>query len=194
MYRDFFREYPWAISVPLWVQWLILNFTGVGSWIGPTVFSNLLAGPSGGGNIIFPVTWTSAVISFILIFIFLIKRTSFLNSVMIASACQFGAAFLFEFIFSFIALMIHGHQILEGNPYYIVLGVSWLIMPICGIGFWSTNRYVYSSIVLFVSGFIVWILIGFPILSGYPSLILNYITKIASFSIITSLFINDSKK
>ncbi|MFC1506508.1 hypothetical protein ACFLQ6_05485 [Thermoproteota archaeon] len=189
MSKDFFRKHPWSLYIPLWIQWLILNFTGPGSWIGPSVFSALLAGPTAGSNIIFPVTWTSALISFIIIFILLIKHTSLINSIAIASACQFGAAFLFEFVFSLIALTIHGHQILEGNPYYIILGISWLIMPICGIGFWSVNRYLYLSIAIFILGFIIWILIGFPILSGYPSIILNYLTKIASFSIISSLFI-----
>lgn len=174
--------------MPLWIQWLILNFSGPGSWIGPTVLKQLLGGPTTDLNIIFPITWVSAVFSFFIILLLLFKRTSKLNSFMIASACPFGAAFLFEFIFSIIALIVHGHPILQSNPYGIVLGVSWLIMPICGIGFWSRNRILYGSIIVFIVGFVVWILIGFPILLGFSSLILNYITKIASFSIVTSLF------
>lgn len=175
--------------MPLWMQWLILNFLGSGSWIGPTVFTQLIGGPTTDLNIIFPVTWVSAVFSFLIILLLLSKRTCILNSFMIASACPFGAAFLFEFIFSIVAMMIHGDPILQGNPYYMVLGVSWLIMPISGIGFWSRNRILYGSIVVFIVGFVIWIIIGFPILSGFSSLLLNYITKIASFSIITSLFI-----
>jgi len=174
--------------VPLWIQWLILNFSGSGSWIGPTVLKSLFGGPTTDLNIIFPITWVSAVFSFFIILLLLFKRTSKFNSFMIASACPFGAAFLFEFIFSIITLIVHGHPILQGNPYYIVLGVSWLIMPICGIGFWSRNRILYGSIMIFIVGFVIWILIGFPILLGFSSLILNYITKIASFSIVTSLF------
>ena len=177
------------------MQWLILNFTGQGSWIGSSVLKQLLAGPTTDLNIIFPITWISAVSSFFILLLLLFKRTSKLNSFMIASACPFGAAFLFEFIFSIIALTVHGHPILQGNPYYIVLGVSWLVMPISGIGFWSRNRVIYISIIIFILGFVIWILIIFPILSGFSSLILNYITKIASFSIITSLFIfQDLKK
>ena len=171
------------------MQWLILNFTGQGSWIGLTVLKQLFGGPTTDLNIIFPITWVSAVFSFFIIFLLLFKRTSLLNSFMIASACPFGAAFLFEFIFSIIAIMIHGHPILQCNPCNIVLGVSWLIMSISGIGFWSRNRILYGSIIIFIVGFVTWILIGFPILSGFSSLLLNYITKIASFSIITSLFI-----
>ncbi|MCK5627163.1 hypothetical protein KAI23_04290 [Candidatus Bathyarchaeota archaeon] len=171
------------------MQWLILNFAGPGSWIGPTVLKQLLSGPTTDLNIIFPITWVSAVFSFFVILLLLFKRTSVLNSFMIASVCPFGAAFLFEFIFSIVAMMVHGHPILHGNPYYMVLGVSWLIMPISGIGFWSRNRILSGSIVVFIVGFIIWIIIGFPILSGFSSLLLNYITKIASFSIITSLFI-----
>jgi hypothetical protein len=174
--------------MPLWIQWLILNFSGPGSWIGPTVLKQLLGGPTNNLNIIFPITCVSAVFSFFIILLLLFKRTSKLNSFMIASACPFGAAFLFEFIFSIISLIVHGHPVLQGNPYYIVLGVSWLIMPVCGIGFWSRNRILYGSIIFFILGFVVWILIGFPILLGFSSLILNYITKIASFSIVTSLF------
>jgi hypothetical protein len=175
--------------MPLWMQWLILNFMGLGSWIGPTVLKQLLGGPTTDLNIIFPITWVSAVYFFFMIFLLLFKRTSVFNSFMIASACPFGAAFLFEFIFGIVAMMVHGYPILQGNPYYIVLGVSWLIMSISGIGFWSRNRILYGSIIIFIIGFVIWILIGFPILSGSSSLILNYITKIASFSIITSLFI-----
>jgi len=171
------------------MQWVILNFLGSGSWIGPTVLKQLLVGPTTDLNVIFPVTWASAVFSFLIILFLLSKRTSILNSFMIASACPFGAAFLFEFIFSIVAMMVHGHPILQGDPYYIVLGVSWLIMPISGIGFWSRNRILYGSIVVFIIGFLIWIMVGFPILSGFSSLLLNYITKIASFSIITSLFI-----
>ena len=171
------------------MQWLILNFAGPGFWIGPTVLKQLLGGPTTDLNIIFPITWVSAVFSFFIIFLLLFKRTSLLNSFMIASACPFGAAFLFEFIFSIIALIVHGHPILYGNPYYFFVGVSWLIMPISGIGFWSRNKILYSSIIVFIVGFVIWIMIGFPILSGFSSLLLNYITKIASFSIITSLFI-----
>jgi NADH:ubiquinone oxidoreductase subunit 6 (subunit J) len=88
---------------------------------------------------------------------------------MIALACPFGAAFLFEFIFSILALVIHEHPILQGNPYYVVLGISWLIMPISGIGFWSRNEILDGSIMIFIVGFVIWVLIGFPILSGFKS-------------------------
>jgi hypothetical protein len=171
------------------MQWLILNFTGPGSWIGPTVLKQLLGGPTTDLNMIFPITWVSAVISFFIILMLLFKRTSKLNSLMVASACPFGADFLFGFILSIIALIIHGHPILQGNPYYIIQGISWLIMPISGIGFWLRNRILDVSIIVFIIGFVVWVMIEFPILSGFSSILLNYITKIASFSIITSLFI-----
>jgi hypothetical protein len=184
------QRYPWIAYIPLWTLWIVLNFTGPGAWIGPTVITQLFSGPTTDLNIIFPITWISAVVSFISIIYFLRNRTSFSNSLAISGASQLGAAFLFEFIFSIIALCIHGHSILEGNPFYIIIGISWLIMLICGIGFWSWNRHLQVSIGLFVLGFFIWSVIGFPILKGVDSIALNYLTKIASFYIITSLYIS----
>ena len=184
-----FQRCPWIIYIPLWTLWIVLNFTGPGSWIGPTVINQLISGPTTDLNVIFPITWISAVVSFISIIYFLRNRTQLFNSIAISAASQLGAAFLFEFVFSIIALYIHGHPILEGNPYYIGIGLSWLIMLICGIGFWSLNQHLKASIGLFVMGFFVWSAIGFPILEGVESIVLNYLTKIASFYVITSLYI-----
>lgn len=185
---------PWIIYIPLWAQWIILNFTGPGSWIGPTVLKQLLSGPKTELNIIFPITWISAVTSFIIIIIQLKKHISLINSISISAASQFGAAFLFEFIFSLIAFQQYGHPILQDNPYYILIGLSWLIMPLTGIIYWSRNKFLYASLFVFIIGFVIWFFIGFPILGGIISLLLNYITKIAAFCIITSLFLKKNKK
>ena len=176
------------LYIPLWAQWTILNFTGSCAWIGPTVIKQLLQGPRTDLNIIFPVTWISAVTSFIIIFILLTRRTSVLDSLLIAAATQFGTAFLFEFVFSIVALYRYGYPVLEGNPYYLIAGFSWLVMLLCGIGYWSLNNIFYASAGIFVFGFALWIWIGFPILEGSPSIVLNYFTKIAAFSIVTSLY------
>lgn len=186
--RSFFKAYPCFVFIPLWLIWLGCNFIGPGAWIGPTMLKQLLSGPRSDLNIIFPVTWISAVSSFILITFFLKRETSIFNVIPIAAASQFGSAFLFEFVFSFIALYRYGHPILEGNSCYIFIGFVWLIMPLSGIVFWSKNKFVFISIGVFSFGFLIWILIGFPILEGILSLILNYITKIASFATVSSLY------
>jgi hypothetical protein len=116
-----------------------------------------------------------------------------LNAVIIAAASQFGAAFLFEFIFSLLALFHHGHPILQGNPYYILLGISWLSMTLTGVGFWSRNRYLFVSLGILAVGFLIWSLIGFPILVGVLSLALNYLTKIATFSTVTCLYLRQDR-
>ena len=179
---------PWLVYGPLWIQWAILNFAGKGAWIGPTVLSQLVSGPQTDLNPIFPVTWTSAVISFITIIILLSKRTSFLNAFFISAGSQFGSSFLFEFVFSIVALIRYGHPILYGDYYYLVVGASWLVMILCGLGYWSRNRFFYASILAFTCGFLAWILIGFPILAGMLSVILNSVTKVAAFAIVTSLY------
>jgi len=185
------RKDPWIIYVPLWSLWLILNFTGVGAWIGPTTLTQLLSGPFRTDlNPIFPVTWTSAIASFLFTFSMLVRKTSAFNAFSISAACQFGAASLFESIFGVIAFLVHGHPVFRGNPYYALMDISWLIMPLCGVGYWSRNRFLYAPIGVFVSGFVLWALIGFPILSGTLSLFLNYVTKIAAFCMITSLFLD----
>ena len=190
--RQLLRESPWIIYIPLWVQWTVINFTGQGSWIGPTVLRQLFSGPTTDLNVIFPVTWTCALISFLLIFFMLIKKTSLLNSLAISSASQFGAAFLFEIAFSLIAKYKFGEQVLPlANTDYVIASLSWLIMTLCGIGFWAKNRLLYIFILIFITGFLVWGIIGFPILSGFPSLFLNYITKISAFCIVTSLFVSE---
>ena len=71
---------------------------------------------------------------------------------------------------------------------YLLVGTSWLVMILCGMGYWSPNRFFYVSILVFTGGFLFWILIGFPILAGVPSLVLNYVTKVAAFSAVTSLY------
>ena len=187
--KKLLRGYPFLLYIPLWMLWIFFNFTGSGAWIGSTVLKQLISGPTAELNIIFPITWMSAIVSFLITIFFLKRRTALVNSLLISGASQFGAAFLFEFVFSIIAFYMHGHPILQGNTFYCFIGFIWLIMPICGIGFWSCNNYLLFSIGFFVFGFLVWILIGFPILSDFPSLILNYVTKIASFAIITSLYI-----
>ena len=179
---------PWVVYGPLWIQWMVLNFAGKGAWIGPTVLRQLFAGPRTELNLIFPVTWTSAVISFIVTILLLSRRTSFLNLFFISAGSQFGASFLFEFVFSIIALVRCGHPILYGDYYYLLVGTSWLVMILCGMGYWSPNRFFYVSILVFTGGFFFWILIGFPILAGVPSLVLNYVTKVAAFSAVTSLY------
>jgi len=189
--RSLLEKSPWVLYVPLWLQWTVLNFTGPAAWIGPTVMKQLLSGPRVDVNVIFPVTWASALASFVIIFLSLRRRTSFLHALSVASASQFGAAFLFEFVFSLAALIIHGHPILEGNAYHVIVGFSWLVMMFCGVGFWSRNRVLYVSTGVFVLGFILWMLIGFPILEGPLSLLLNYVTKIATFSIVTSIYMCD---
>jgi hypothetical protein len=190
--RDSFRKDPWLLYVPLWAQWTILNFAGPGAWIGPTVLTQLLQGPRTDVNVIFPVTWLSAVTSFAIISFLLPQRTSILNSLAVAAASQFGSAFLYEFVFSLIALLRYGHPILQGNTYYVIVGISWLAMLFGGIGYWTRNNVLYTSLVVFILGFLVWILIGFPILEGALSLFLNYLTKIAAFFITTSLYIPHS--
>jgi len=190
--RELFRRRPWLLYVPLWAQWATLNFTGPGAWIGPKVMAQLLQGPRTDVNVIFPVTWLSAVASFVIIAFLLAQRTSILNSLAVAVASQFGSAFLFEFVFSLIALLKHGHPILQGNAYYVIVGISWLAMLISGIGFWSRNSVLYVSLGVYFLGFLIWILIGFPILEGALSLFLNYVTKVAAFSITTSLYIQHS--
>ncbi len=188
--RQFIRINPWLIYAPLWIQWAILNFSGPGAWIGPTVLKQLLLGPRIDLNIIFPVTWTCAISSFIIIFFLLRNRTSLLNLLSISAASQFGAAFLFEFVFSVIARFLFGHHVLPlANKYYVIVGISWLSMSFCGIGFWSKNKFLLAFIGFFIVGFLIWILIGFPILKGIQSVFLNSITKIASFAIITSLYV-----
>jgi hypothetical protein len=107
----------------------------------------------------------------------------------ISAACQFGAASIFESVFGLIAFFKYGDPIFHGNLHYILNDISWLIMPLCGVGYWSRNRFLYTSAGVFVIGFIVWTLIGFPILSGFLSLCLNYITKISAFCIVTSLYL-----
>ena len=179
---------PWVVYGPLWIQWMVLNFAGKGAWVGPTVVRQLLAGPRTELNLIFPVTWTSAVISFIFTILLLSRRTSFLNSFFISAGSQFGASFLFEFVFSFVALVRYGHPILYGDCYYLLVGASWLVMILCGLGYWSPNRFFYVSILVFAGGFFVWMLIGFPILAGVPSLVLNCVTKVAAFAAVTSLY------
>jgi hypothetical protein len=179
---------PWVVYGPLWIQWVVLNFAGKGAWIGPTVLRQLFAGPRTELNLIFPVTWTCAVISFIVTILLLLGRTSFLNLFFISAGSQFGASFLFEFVFSIVALVRHGYPILYGDCYYLLVGASWLVMILCGLGYWSPNPFFYVSILVFTGGFFVWMLIGFPILAGLPSLVLNYVTKIAAFSVVTSLY------
>lgn len=190
--RQLLRESSWIIYIPLWAQWIVINFTGPSSWIGPTVLRQLFSGPTTDLNIIFPITWTCALISFLLIFFILIRKTSFFNSLAISSASQFGAVFLFEMIFNLIAKYMFGqHALPLSNTDYLIASLSWLIMSLCGIGFWKKNRFLYIFILIFITGFLVWAIIGFPILSGLPSLFLNYITKISAFCIITSLFIGE---
>jgi hypothetical protein len=187
-------EKPWIVYVPLWIQWIILNFAGPGAWIGPTVLRQLLSGPRTDVNIVFPVTWTSAVVSFLVIILLLRKRTSIFHAISISAASQFGAAFLFEFVFSIIAFVMYGHPVLQGNLYYVLAGISWLVMPLCGVGYWARNKVLWLSIGVFVVGFSLWILIGFPILNGATSIILNFITKLAAFSITTAVYVDTETK
>jgi hypothetical protein len=72
-------------------------------------------------------------------------------------------------------------------PYYIIAGFSQLIMVPSGIGYWLRNKALYVSLAVFLWGFIVWALIGFPILEGTMSIVTNCITKIAALSITTSV-------
>jgi hypothetical protein len=63
-------------------------------------------------------------------------------------------------------------------------------MPLCGVGYWARNKVLWLSIGVFVVGFSLWILIGFPILNGATSIILNFITKLAAFSITTAVYVD----
>ena len=71
---------------------------------------------------------------------------------------------------------------------YLLVGTSWFVMILCGLRYWSPNRFFYVSILVFAGGFLIWMLIGIPILAGVPSLLLNYVTKVAAFAAVASLY------
>jgi len=64
-------------------------------------------------------------------------------------------------------------------------------MSFSGLGFWTGNPVLYASLGVFVIGFFVWILIGFPILEGTLGVVLNSITKVTTFSITTAAYVKD---
>ena len=90
-------------------------------------------------------------------------------------------------------LMLPVRASLAMRPWVVYgpLCVQWMVpnFPIlCGLGYWSPNRFFYVSILVFAGGFLIWMLIGIPILAGVPSLLLNYVTKVAAFAAVTSLY------
>jgi len=141
-------------------------------------------------NIIFPLTWTSALFFFCFSFFAFRKLgCSVLRATILAFGLTFGAVSIFEDIYQNIGIFYGGHhqdwveQVINASAIFMVLPSAY---------YWKPSK---TSLVLFTSyigGWLLWASIGYPqIFSPHPeaAIALNSYLKVLTFVMLISLLL-----
>ena len=146
-----------------------------------------------GGSEVLPVTYTSALATF-LIATFLFKEETklpFLDSVIQAAGLAFAATALFEITYQLIGYYFYPSTINGAIwlPNY-VLNLSWFFLAVTSLQYWRLSNIFKLTASALVLSWGIWIAVGFPQLfenNAGLAFEANSITKILSFALMLSL-------
>lgn len=146
------------IFVPLVVQWVFVNeviYPAYGTFLYQLGTFQIASNP------VFPVTWASALILFVLTLIqFRFRyRVDYFRSIIYALGLALAATSLFEIIYQNVgAGQGVGNQSIAGQ----LINVSSMAMALASLRFWQPTRVVLLGLVLFLCGWLLWLSAGFP--------------------------------
>jgi hypothetical protein len=160
---------PWQdwLFIPLFVVWAIIN---IGLYPAYPAFIWRVGTFTSGAGVIFPFTWTSSLALFIYgIWLFHRRyRLDLVRTVAFALGLSFAATSLFEILYQNIGRGVGvGNQLLEGQ----LINLSAISLALGSLRFWRSSKPLLYSIILFLTGWILWMAAGYPqIFSSDPSL------------------------
>lgn len=146
-----------------------------------------------GGNLEFPITYASAVMTFVLAAYFFRSRTelSVIRAAILAVGLSFAATALFEVIYQILGYLYYP-SIVRGalSPANYVLNASWIFLAFTSTEYWKFTKRFTITAVAFVLSWLAWLGIGFPQLfqsNAMVALVANSITKVLSFALFLSI-------
>jgi len=152
-----------------------------------------------GGNLVFPVTYASALLTLAASACLFRKRNglSWISSLVLGSGLAAAGAGLFEIIWQGVGYVFYPTQITGGIwlANYVLNG-SWIFLSFGSIQYWKISRSFLATGIIFIAGWVGWIALGFPqvfMSGGLVALVMNSSQKILSFVLFLSLMIFRNK-
>lgn len=181
-YRDW-------LFVPLLIQWIVVNLVLYYPYLRFIFEVGIFQQKA---NVIFPYTWTSALLLFFYaLYIFLKKyKIDYVRTVLYSLSMPFVATSLFEIIWQNIGSGIH-----VGNQSVIteVINISSIALIVSVFKFWRIKRSFLILTILYLLIWIVWLSVGYPQINTSSHILFivsfsfNVGLKILSFILVGSL-------
>jgi hypothetical protein len=153
-----------------------------------------------GGNLIFPITYASALLTLGGGAYLFRKRMglSWMVSLLLGTGLATAGAGLFELTWQGVGYLFYPAQITGGVwlANYVLNG-SWIFLSFGSIRYWRVSRRFLMTGTGFVAGWIVWVALGFPQVfqsANILALIMNSSLKVGSFALFLCLVIFDKEK
>jgi hypothetical protein len=144
----------------------------------------------GRANIIFPLTWTSALFLFCFsIFAFHKLGCSVLKATFLAFGLTFGAVSIFEDIYQNIGAFYGGHH--QGLVEQLI-NASAILMVLPSAYYWKLSKPTLALFISYIVGWLLWGGIGYPQIFGPRpdvAIALNSYLKVLTFVILISLLL-----
>lgn len=185
MNRLFKVDSPWQdwLFIPLLAIWVGIN---VGLYSAYPAFILRVGTFSSGASVISPYTWSSSLLLFIYsIWLFQTRyHLDYVRSVLFALSLSFAATSLFEITYQNIGagFGVGNHQI-EGQ----LINLSAIGLAFSSLRFWRASRVLLYSVILYLTGWILWVSAGYPqIFDSNPSIahqayVFNAALKVGAF-------------
>ena len=179
---------PWQdwIFIPVVSVWMFINFELYPAY---PKFIFEIGTFQAGANVVFPYTWASSLLLFIYGLWLFHRRygLDYIRTVIYAVSLSFAATSLFEIIYQNIGSGIGGgKEGLEGQ----LINLSAIALALSSLRFWKASKMLLSSLVLFLTGWIVWVSVGYPqIYNANPVLAMqayafNVALKVGAFGVV----------
>jgi hypothetical protein len=183
--RVFRLHAPWPdwLFFPLFALWITIN---VGLYPAYPAFILRVGTFEGRASSIFPFTWASSFILFVYGLWLFNKRyhLDYVRTAAFALGLSFAATSLFEIIYQNIGIGTGvGNQYVEGQ----LINLTAIGLAFSSVRFWRASKPLLYSIILFLTGWILWMSVGYPqIFDSNPALaqhayVFNAALKVGSF-------------
>jgi hypothetical protein len=177
-----------SVNVPPWFGFSYL--VTVLQW---ATFQN---SPPLGGNLVFPITYASALSTLVGVAYLFRKRIglSWISSLVLGAGLATAGAGLFELLWQGVGYVFYPREITGGIwlANYVLNG-SWILLSVGSIQYWKISKKFLVTGIAFVAGWVLWITLGFPQVfqasAGLLALVMNSSLKILSFLLFSSLVI-----
>lgn len=166
--RESLRREPQRLFVPFAALWLLVNVAPWGFGTG-YLYSFYLAFTLQKSNVIFPFTYAFAVASFGVVLWAGVRwgHLSVGRTFLIAGTVPFAGPGAFEIVFQETGASAHPALFVGyALPYVMFSYATWVVLGLTGVAWWRPTRRWWAVLAYSVAGFLVWIAIGFPLVTG----------------------------